>query len=87
MKPTYQHDCDGCEFIEPIVVEGIVYDVYRCTGSPSSAIGPTWLARYDDPPGCYWSMPWGVLKTAEGGTELLREVRALARSRECNKEA
>lgn len=81
-KPRYKHDCDTCEFIKCLTVEGKHYDVYRCT---NTAIGEsTWLGRYDDGDGHYWSMPWDVLKKVDPacGTEVLRAMREIARKRE-----
>ncbi|RLC88684.1 MAG: hypothetical protein DRJ03_02065 [Chloroflexi bacterium] len=84
MEAIYTHDCDRCEFVQNLTVEGIKYDVYRC---PSvTGADATWLARYSDELDNYWSMPWGILKTVDLGVEsttsLLRAVHAIAQAAE-----
>jgi len=75
--PIYEHDCDCCEFIARIVCEGRKYDVYRCANNGTE---PTWLARYNDEIGGYWSMPEGVILRAdmlrEEHTQLMQMMRA-----------
>lgn len=70
MKPLYRHRCSTCEFYGTITVEGIKYDVYRCVD--------TWLARYNDDEGGYWSMPEEMILQAdmEKATPLLQAMRA-----------
>jgi len=77
-KPIYAHSCDTCTFLGRLHCEDDrKYDLYRC--SPELSVDVTYLARYGDAPEDYWSMPWGVLRKAEGGTHLLRAVQAFAR--------
>lgn len=82
-RPLYSHYCDSCEFIQNLTVEGVKYDVYRCT---HTSIGEsTWLARYGDEDGNYWSMPWDVMKTVDtdvDGSALLREMLRIAAKHE-----
>jgi len=61
MSPNYMHDCNACQFIKNITVEGVDYDVYRCPGGP----WVSWIARYGDYGDDYWSMPWDVLRTID----------------------
>lgn len=68
--PIYRHRCSTCEFMARIIVKGIKYDVYRC--------GDTWLARYNDDEGGYWSMPEEMILKADmsKATLLLQMMRA-----------
>jgi hypothetical protein len=62
MSAKYIHDCPGCEFIQNLTVEGVMYDIYRC---PGRIMGPSWIGRWSSKPSQYWSMPWDVLSTAD----------------------
>jgi hypothetical protein len=79
--PQYQHDCSRCKFIRPLTVSNKYYDVYRC---PSLLHTSSWIARYGDEGGEYWSMPWDVLKgvDSEEGDTLLRMMQSIAREYE-----
>ena len=72
----FEHDCDGCQFLESFYVEHsnfpgwgnptggnhVEYDGYFCRGSASSPFGGTLLARYGDKPHEYWSAPMDIAK-------------------------
>lgn len=40
MKPNFEHDCEKCQFLGSVVIEGEVQDLYYC------AYEPTIISRY-----------------------------------------
>lgn len=72
MKPKYEHDCSRCRFLGRIEyvapVSGPVdADLYVCVSSDPETnriFGPTLVARFDNVPGGYASMPEQMFKHA-----------------------
>ena len=72
MTPKYEHNCSRCRFLGRIeytapVSGPIDADLYGCVSSDpetNRVFGPSLIARFDDEPGGYASMPEQMFKRA-----------------------
>ena len=78
----YQHDCNRCEFITDLTIDGQHYDIYRC---PNKI--PSWIARFGSDGPDNWPMPWDVLKTVDttSATKLMKKMQQIAQEYEAKK--